>query len=353
MPLLDYFQRSPCSHIGSNRRETIMTLVLHTYVAGKASPETCEDMIYHDRDFVAVIDGATDKTGIRIDGRTGGLIVAETVGDILRDRKALPANASFEEWVAITTEAVRKKLVDIGWPQDAQRPAASAVVHSRHRGEIWRVGDCHFRIDGVNHLGGKEIDEVNAEIRKEALQRAIADGATVEQLIANDVGREAIAGLLERQHLHANEPDSRFGYPVFNGHAIPQSLLEAPVPVNTNNFVVLCSDGIDFPHETLAESLAQQQRSYEIDPLRIGLDGARASTKGLALGAERHDDQAYVAFMPSPPVTSQDLALNDAWNRQLARDARKRQLLRRFGLLGIVNYFAFRRLMKGFPRRAS
>ncbi len=319
-----------------------MTVVLQTYLAGKSSPEACEDVIFHDRDFVAVIDGTTDKTGIRIDGRTGGLIVAETVRNVLRDRQALPANASFEDWVTTTTEAIRNKLNDIGWPQDDQRPAASAVVHSRHRGEIWRVGDCHFRIDGVNHLGGKEIDEVNSEIRREALQRAIDGGASVEQLLSNDVGREAIADLLKRQHLHANETESGFGYPVFNGDTIPPTLLEAPVPVNENNFVVFCSDGIDFPHETLQESLIQQRRSYEADPLRMGLDGIRASTKGLALGAERHDDQAYVSFMPSRAVTAQDQAQIEAWNRMLSRDARKRQLLRRFGLLGIATYLAFR-----------
>lgn len=328
-----------------------MLRTLDTYVAGKASAEICEDFLHVDADFVAVVDGASDKTGTGVNGRAGGWIVANAIVECLKDRAHVPSDASFEEWVTQTTDFIDRRLRDIGWPIDVQRPAASALVYSRRRGEMWRVGDCHFRVDGVDHMGGKEFDDMVGAIRRDALIKAIEGGAEIDTLRAADVGRDAILDLLRHQHLHANEPDGPLGYPVFNGYRIPKHLLEAPVRIPANSFVVMCSDGFDFPHETLHETISRQRVSYEKDPLRIGTDGGRPSTKALPEDAERHDDQCYVSFLSPAPPTRQSLDDKEAWGRMLARQARRRRLLRRFGLLNILNYLAFRRLMRSFPKR--
>jgi len=276
---------------------------LDTYLTGKISAELCEDFLHVDADFVAVVDGASDKTGTRVNGRAGGWIVADAIVECLQDRQCVPSDASFDQWVATTTEFIDRRLKDMGWPADVQRPAASALVYSRRRGEMWRVGDCHFRVDGVDHMGGKEFDDMVGGIRRDILVKAIQDGADIETLRNDDSGRKAILELLQHQFLHANEPDSRYGYPVFNGKSIPSELLEAPVAIPVGSFVVMCSDGFDFPHETLHETISRQRVSYEKDPLRIGTDGGRPSTKALPKDAERHDDQCYVSFLSLAPPT--------------------------------------------------
>ncbi len=273
-----------------------MTVVLQTYVAGKTSPDACEDFLFVDGNFIAVIDGASDKTGTRVAGRAGGWIVGKAVKDCLQDREKIPADIAFEEWVARTTSFIDGRLKDMGWPEGVQRPAASAIVYSRHRGEMWRVGDCHFRIDGVDFLGGKAFDDMVGETRRTVLQKALDDGASINDLRADDIGRAAILDTLRDQYLCANNPGHEMGYPVFNGDPIPTEFLERPHPVSAESLVVMTSDGFDFPHETLEETIERQRISYEKDPLRIGADGGRASTKALAEGAERHDDQCYGSF---------------------------------------------------------
>ncbi|NTF23524.1 hypothetical protein G6L37_34705 [Agrobacterium rubi] len=323
---------------------------LDTYVAGKLSSDGCEDFLHIDHDFIAVVDGASDKTGTRVGGRAGGWIVANAIVECLKDRNQTPADATFVQWVASTTAGIDRTLKLLGWPKDVQRPAASVIVYSRHHGEMWRVGDCHFRVDGVDFLGGKLFDDNVGDIRREVLLKAIEDGADIESLRTDDIGRRAIQGLLDLQYLHANAATSEFGYPVFNGDPIPPEFLEAPTMIPAGSFVVMCSDGFDFPHETLVETISRQRISYEKDPLRMGTDGGRASTKALSAGAERHDDQCYVSFLSVTPPTKPNQADKEAWSRMLERQARRRHLLRRFGLLDIVNHFAHRRLMRGFPK---
>lgn len=319
---------------------------LDTYVAGKVSAEACEDFLHVDADFVAVVDGASAKTDTLVAGRAGGWIVADAIVECLKDRNQIPAQATFEQWVAATTSFIDRRLKLLGWPKDVQRPAASAIVYSRHRGEMWRVGDCHFRVDGVDFLGGKLFDDNVGEIRRGVLLKAIDEGADIEALRTDDIGRRAIQGLLNLQYLHANAATSEFGYPVFNGDPIPPEFLEAPTTIPADSFVVMCSDGFDFPHETLAETISRQRISYEKDPLRIGTDGGRPSTKALAADAQRHDDQCYVSFMAPRLIREQDREPTEAWNRMLKRDANRRMWLRRFGLLGIANHFARRKLLK-------
>ena len=273
-----------------------MPRILETFLAGKTSSQACEDFLFHDACFVAVVDGATDKTGIRIGGLTGGQIVAQTVIGCMSDRIVLPSEAQFSECIAIVTDAVESRLRQAGWPQEAPRPAACAVVYSASRREVWRVGDCHFRIDGRSHMGGKSTDDILALKRAQVLTKGLEQGLEVEDLRVNDIGRAAIFEELAKQHLLANA-ETEDGYPVLNGAPVPPRLREKQVRVLPGSHVVLCSDGFDFPRDTLAETVLRQRRSYETDPLRLGLDGCRPGTKALSPDAERHDDQCYVSFV--------------------------------------------------------
>jgi len=268
--------------------------VLVAYRKGKLSEALCEDFLVVTPDFCAVVDGATDKTGVRIGGETGGRIVARSVASAIC---ALPADVDHLSWVRLVTLAVRDAVLECGWPMETPIPCACAVTYSRVRREIWRVGDCGYRVAGVTYPGGKDVDDLTGRTRAGVITKSLENGATVTELLENDPGRRAIMDILEGQHVHANNPGSALGFPVFNGRDIPMEMLEQPLPVPPESLVVLCSDGFDFPLDTLEATLAAQERSYRTDPLRIGLDGARPSTKGLKRGMERHDDQTYLALV--------------------------------------------------------
>jgi hypothetical protein len=265
------------------------------YCHGKASQEANEDFLVTTDNFVLIVDGATDKTGHVVEGMKGGRFVAKAVAE-LHQSEELPADIDMAGWIEAVTKKVHDELNRASWPQDIQRPAASVLAYSVHRREMFRVGDCHYQIDGVGFTGGKEIDDYHGDTRAEKLKACLLAGASVSDLLENDPGRDFILQSLSNQYKFANATQGRFAYPVVNGDAVPAHLMENPVPVPAGSFVVMTSDGFDFPKSTVAETRSAQETSYIVDPLRIGLDGARASTKGLVAGMTQHDDQTFVSF---------------------------------------------------------
>jgi hypothetical protein len=269
--------------------------IIETYCHGKGHQEANEDFLVITKDFVLVVDGATDKTGYVVEGMKGGRFVAKTVAD-LHASEDLPADIEMTDWVEAITIRVNTELERVNWPSYIQRPAASVLAYSINRREMFRVGDCHYRIGENEYPGGKEIDDHHGNMRAEKLKACLLAGATISELLENDPGRDIILRSLANQYQYANALAGRFAYPVINGDHVPRHLMEAPTAVPVGSFVVMTSDGFDFPNPTLAATLSAQKLSYEIDPLRIGLDGARPTTKGLVVGMTQHDDQAYVSF---------------------------------------------------------
>jgi len=265
------------------------------YCHGKGDQEANEDFLVTTDHFVLVVDGATDKTGYVVEGMKGGRFVAKAVAE-LHQSGELPPDIDMAGWIEAVTRKVDAELNRVSWPDDIQRPAASVLAYSVQRREMFRVGDCHYRIDSVDFPGGKEIDDFHGNTRAEKLKACLLAGASVSDLLENDPGRDLIVQSLANQYKFANATVGRFAYPVVNGDRVPSHIMEKPVPVSPGSFVVMTSDGFDFPKSTVTDTLAAQEQSYFVDPLRIGLDGARASTKGLVAGMTQHDDQTYVSF---------------------------------------------------------
>lgn len=273
--------------------------IIETYCHGKGNPEANEDILVTTDDFVVVVDGATDKTGHVVEAMKGGRFVAMAVADLHRSGE-LSADIDMNGWIEAITRKVDTELYRVSWPAEIQRPAASVLAYSVRRREIFRVGDCHYRIGDTDYPGGKAIDDHHGDIRAAKLKDCLAEGARIADLLENDPGRDLILDSLANQYKHANSADGgKFAYPVVNGDTVPAHLMEQPITVPAGSIVVMTSDGFDFPGATISDTLSAQERSYALDPLRIGLDGARASTKGLLAGMPQHDDQTYVSFRTS------------------------------------------------------
>lgn len=270
--------------------------VLEKYCMGKVGEAENEDTLLVDDDFIAVIDGATDKTGQKIEGVTGGLWISRTIARTMGNRDAIPADIRMNDWISALTYHVAKGLKEAGWPEGTPNPCASVVVYSRCRREIWRVGDCSFTIGNKAFPGGKIIDTINGSLRANLIAAAIAKGVTIEGLRADDIGNRFIRPLVKAQVAYENDPTHPYGFPVVNGHPVPESLLEPPFDVPEGSICTMHSDGFDKVGNTVEETLALQRASYEMDPLRIGLNGREPCVKALPLDRGRHDDQTVVFF---------------------------------------------------------
>ena len=123
-------------------------------------PEACEDrVVILPPDFAAVIDGATDITGQRHGGRTGGALAAEAIaaafaGAWSAQRQGGPDPfATAAGAVALADRAIAALYDRLGLSEAARDPARrfrAAFAVATLKGGVWRgvgVGDCALRIN--------------------------------------------------------------------------------------------------------------------------------------------------------------------------------------------------------------
>ncbi|MCX4319949.1 hypothetical protein [Roseburia sp. 1XD42-69] len=143
-------------------------------------------------------------------------------------------------------------------------------------------------IDGVTAKGKRLWDgKKSGCYAKEILQ-----GAKIEDLEQNDIGRAGIAQNLKMQFAFENKA-GYFGYPVLNGMGIDKSMIKR-YPVKKGDVVILASDG----YPVLRESLNQCER--ELDNLKKNDSMCFRifpSTKGIKPGNVGFDDRAFCRFI--------------------------------------------------------
>lgn len=263
--------------------------VVERFVASKTrNPDACEDGLFLGEHFVAVVDGATDKSGRRFAGLSGGRFVMLVLVDAMA---SLPRDVDVVSAIRLLTEHLAAELPDDLSVED--RPSAAATLYSAVRREIWQIGDVGFWYDGRAVTSQpKEVDRINSQMRGAVLRAEMLRGLTTDQLATEDPGREAIKPLLTRQALFANNSAAgSLGYAVFDGRPVPLELVNViRVPKEVTE-LVLASDGYPEVCRTLAESEARLKTLVAEDPLCVG---PLAGTKGVTDGNESYDDRAYL-----------------------------------------------------------
>lgn len=267
--------------------------VIEQFCEGKmGNPDLCEDILVITPDFIAVIDGATDKSGLKPDGKATGRFTAEHVAAAIR---ALPADTDARSAIDAITKTVRDAL-DV-WRNCLGRPdmnaAAGVTMYSRAKKEIWRVADGRFLMDGVLNAGDIPVDRVYEDLRTLILTHAIAGGATEAELLANDPSRPLLMPFLQKQYLLENR-DILYGYGTVNGTHIPDRYVEIFDASHARD-IVITSDGYLTPAPTLAQSEKDLFAVLRDDPL---LYKNVRSVKGWLQGQKSFDDRCYVRFTP-------------------------------------------------------
>lgn len=253
---------------------------------GKDSDSKKEDRLVVTDDFAAVIDGATSSGPIG--GRPGGIVAAEAVERAVRE---LAADATVRDFVDRATAAIATAIGD--WPDETiMRPSAVAAVWSRARSEVWRVGDCHVRIDGRDHPGGKEIDRIGYEFRCAVIRARLRLGMTsLDAELRVPTMEQPFRPLVLAQHAFLNlDSDDPLAYGGLAGTFVPDRFVEV-FEASGAREIVLASDGFLSPPATLAEGLAEIARVRENDPLMVELV---TGSRPFVPGRDYFDDTTYL-----------------------------------------------------------
>ena len=245
---------------------------------------------------VAVIDGVTDKSGLRYEwageavssGRFASCVVAGAVALL---------DAASETWNAVEAvsfisdrldRAVLAQQPDIS---RRHRPACSLVVYSASRREVWAVGDCSWSVDGVQRRGGKQIDDITADLRAAITQAHLDDGWSVQGVAEADPGRAAIQGLLQHQAMFSNRLHP-LGYGAVNGTPVPDAYVDVHQVADTG-VLTLTTDGYPAILESRRASDRRLRELIGADPLCIGpLRGPKAAPHG----GDAYDDRTWVSL---------------------------------------------------------
>ena len=256
----------------------------------KSPAKKSEDGIVITTDFVAVIDGSTSKSRRHYSlFCSNGRLAMLTVERVIRHApKDISLTQLCRELTAAFRRKYRKRDIEHLMSHPEDRLAASVVIFSRIRREIWMIGDCQCLINGELYDNPKPAEAMLAEMRAAEVHRQLDNGTTIQQLLADDTARPIIIPRMLETMRQQN-----ITYSVVDGFHIPPAHVRC-IPLSFAPFeLVLASDGYPFLLPTLANSEAALERQRQEDPLNIGTFKA---TKAFMQGNNSFDDRAYIRF---------------------------------------------------------
>lgn len=258
------------------------------FTKGKINDLVNEDGIFIGNKIIAVVDGVTSKTNNLYNGYKSGKIAKDIIVKALQD---INPEQPFEEVLLYINNKLNNYHKLLG--KDNEYFSAQIIMYNDYYKEIWNFGDCNCMINGVLYNHNKLYDEITANARALYNNLLLKSGYTEKQLIENDLGAKYIEPLLKKQYLYDNDINSCYGYPVLNGKEIHFEHIQK-YKVNTNDEIVLTSDGYPTIKKTLKESEEYLKHILETDPLCIK---EFIGVKGLKLENSSYDDRTYIRFI--------------------------------------------------------
>lgn len=242
--------------------------IIEKYIMSKwGDLARCEDGIFINDNYIAVVDGATSKGKLNWDGKTSGFIAKET---IIKALESLKSDCSAYEAFNIINDALRDKYKEklrIAENDISERLQASLVIYSIEKKQIWNLGDCKFIINNRLYNNEKKIDNILAEVRSIVVQMELLKGKSAETMLENDIGREFILPVLKEQGIFINN-DSEYGYNIIDGITVCDNRIDI-IPVPDESMIILATDGYPILKNTLIESEESLKELLINDPLCI------------------------------------------------------------------------------------
>lgn len=262
------------------------------------APDTNEDIrgVIGDDDtirFVYLGDGATSSHPF--EGRAGGLVAGERLIETLTN---LPFDADIFDFADAATDNMRDMAAT--WDGHSRyRACIQALVYSVHHKQIWRIGDCHFRVDGQIYLGSKYIDTLANEFRSACITAFLNMNDQFSEWDLMDENLmplrpwRAIPEMYQGQFQNMEKDDPR-AYGTLDGTEIPQRFLQC-YQVPEARTITFCSDGFFTPPDSWNDGMADLKRERAINPLMIRKHkGNRPFQQDRAI----FDDTTLISFQP-------------------------------------------------------
>ena len=287
--------------------------IIESSIIGKKSPEACEDGMVVTDDFIAVIDGSTSKTPKHLNpdmknGRYSMMLISEYI------REELKADASVDDFCQGVTAYIYNKVYEkLGVEErlkehPEERLAASAILYSRTRNEVWMVGDCQAIIDGKLYENGKPYEQEIARKRVELIEQGLSPAEARKQIEPLLI-KAMLSGQNQTYTVIDGFPIYREGVKVVSVSV--SSSVQDSVPASdsvpcsdsasasdtipsSSSEIVLASDGYPFLKPTLAASEAALAEQIANDPQNIR---SFIATKGIVEGSKSFDDRTYIRFV--------------------------------------------------------
>lgn len=261
-----------------------MIEVLERFSRGKASEGGyTEDRLIETPHHCGVLDGS------RGPGYPGAEVVTAILDRAVDDIAALPPDidlpALVERLNAIASEEkTRAGIVDF-------RATGGFVfcLYSAAHQQVWRVGDCKFRMAGRTHDRLWPAEETSARARALILRAWQLDGASAKDIMARPDYDGIINTMLAHQAQFLNRADHPLSFGAIMGLPVPLGHLERH-PSEAGELVIT-SDGYPVLADTLAETEAALADLLARDPLCIQ---DNLQCKGLGLGRVSFDDRAFL-----------------------------------------------------------
>ena len=167
---------------------------IESFSAGKKQGHN-DDNFYIGKDFVAVIDGVSNRSSVEVDGKQ--IKIAQIITEAIRkmDRPGAPVYAktlSFEECVKFINLYIKDYLEKYGLNDQVGKMEATGVFYSRFHNQIWLVGDCKAIYDGKVAQNPLRIDEVVVDIRLKLVETLLSVGYSEEDLMEDDISLKII-----------------------------------------------------------------------------------------------------------------------------------------------------------------
>lgn len=178
--------------------------VISKFIKSKTSnQDECEDGIFISKDFIAIIDGVTDKTGLLFDKKRSGVFMKDI---IIKSLLKADSNFSKNEMFSFLNNQIslfykKEKLMKLLLDDKTKRAGASFIIFSKEKKEFWIVGDCQMIIDDKYYSFKKKIDCILSNIRSLVNNNYLLEGLIVDDLQSKDYGREFILPILRKQSL--------------------------------------------------------------------------------------------------------------------------------------------------------
>ena len=229
--------------------------------------------------LLAVFDGETNKgpTAVPTPGRRAAQSLVCSVRDLPRTDD--PTTIVKHLQVAVAEASGNGEAV-----------AAVGAVLDVHWRRLIRVGDVAVGINGEFQLKRKLIDEIAAASRAALLRSRLLDGCDIDELRADDPGREMILPLLRASTVWRNRVDSAYGFASLDGGVTPTEMIDV-FDIDDGMEIIIATDGYKDPRPTLSESEETLTRLIAEDPLQLG---PPPGTKGVLPGHRSFDDRTYV-----------------------------------------------------------